>query len=115
MNIVLQITEKDLQKGSWVKEEVLRIAERLAGAEPAEPEKDSHQAPLPETPAPEPVAPAAEPGIGIEDVRAAIVKVSKKHGTERAKEILRKFGVENLSALEAAHYAAALAEAEAAL
>lgn len=108
MNIVLQITEKDLQKAPWVKEEVLRLAERLSAAEPTQPEKELR-------PAPQPEAPAPEPGISIEDVRAAIAKVSRKHGTERAKAILRKFGAENLSALAQEHYAAAMKEAEEAL
>ena len=114
MNIVLQITEKDLQKAPWVKEEVLRLAERLSTAEPAQPEKETRPAtPQAESPAPEPTA--SETGPSIEEVRAAIAKVSRKHGTERAKAILRKFGAENLSALAQEHYAAALKEAEEAL
>lgn len=38
MNIVLQITEKDMQKGAWVLDEVGRLAGLLSGtAKPDEP------------------------------------------------------------------------------
>lgn len=110
MNIVIQITEKDMQKGSWVREEMLRLAERLSGAEAMPLPEPAQEAPAPAKP-----DAAPEPTVSVEEVRAAIAKVSRKHGTERAKAILRKFGAENLSALAREHYAAAMKEAEEAL
>lgn len=110
MNIVFQITEKDMQKGPWVREEIIRLAERLAGTEAAPMPWDVQEKPKPAAP-----EPLSEPEVSIEEVRAAIAKVSRKHGAERAKAILRKFGAENLSALAAEHYAAAMKEAEEAL
>lgn len=113
MNIIFQITEKDLQKGDWVLGEVLRLAGRLSGLHP-EPGKTA-QKPAQENPEPEKPDAVPEPTISIEEVRAAVAKVSRKHGSERAKAILRKFGAENLSALAAEHYEAAMKETEEAL
>lgn len=110
MNIVFQITEKDMQKGPWVREEIIRLAERLAGTEAVPMPWDVQEKPKPAAP-----EPPSEPAVSIEEVRAAIAKVSRKRGAERAKAILRKFGAENLSALAAEHYAAAMKEAEEAL
>lgn len=118
MNIVFQITEKDMQKGSWVREEVMRLAERIAAAEALagttshtqEATTAKEPDPITENPAPEPEVP-----VSVEEVRAVLAKVSRKHGAERAKAILQKFGAENLSSLAAGHYAAAMKEAEEAL
>lgn len=114
MNIVLQITEKDMQKGTWVLDEVGRLAGLLSGtAKPDEPNPMSWD--VQENPKPAAPEPPSVPAVGIEEVRAAVAKVSRKHGSERAKAILRKFGAENLSALAAEHYEAAMKEAEEAL
>lgn len=117
MNIILQITEKDLQKGAWVREEVMRLAERLAAAEMlAGTTSSSGKEPEAGNPAGTTEDPTSIPEpVSIEEVRAAIAKVSRKHGAERAKAILRKFGAENLSALDMGLYAAAKKEAEEAL
>lgn len=64
----------------------------------------------------EPVAEkAAEVTVSIEELRAAIAKVSKKHGAAAAKKILQDHGAESLSALDPKFYAVALEEAKAVL
>lgn len=117
MNIIFQITEKDMQKGPWVREEIIRLAERLAATEMlAGTTSYSGKGPEAEEPAGTTEDPTSIPEpVSIEEVRAAIAKVSRKHGAERAKAILRKFGAENLSALDMGLYAAAMKEAEDAL
>lgn len=89
----------------------------FAEAEQEAPVED--QAPWEEPTAEQPAAPMAEEGaeitISIEEVRAAIAKVSKKHGAATAKKILQNYGAENLSGLDEKFYAAALEEAKAVL
>ena len=86
----------------WYAEEMEAESEQEA---PAEPEQEE--------------APVAEEGaeivVSIEEVRAAIAQVNKKHGAKKAKAILQKFGAESMSALDKKHYAAALEEAKGAL
>ena len=138
MEVVITINEKDLLKNPSILDMVKGFAHSLespkADSVATEPAKESvaeatadtstaepaeEQAPWEEPTAEQPAEPMAEEGaeitISIEEVRAAITKVSKKHGTERAKAILRKFGVETMSALDKKHYAAALEEAKAVL
>ena len=66
-----------------------------------------------EPPAEKAASPAEEPVVSIEEVRAALAKVSKAHGAARAKALLQQHGAENLSGLDASLYAAVLAEAKA--
>lgn len=138
MEVVITINEKDLMKNPSILDMVKGFARSLespkadsAVAEPikesvaeatadisaAEPAED--QAPWEEPTAEQPAAPMAEEGaeitISIEEVRAAIAKVSKKHGAATAKKILQNYGAENLSGLDAKFYAAALEEAKAVL
>ena len=89
--------------------------------DPVDPEPEAPAEPEQEVPA-EPEqeeAPVAEEGaeivVSIEEVRAAIAQVNKKHGAKKAKAILQKFGAESMSALDKKHYAAALKEAKGAL
>ena len=73
-------------------------------------EADAEEAPA------EPVAEeGAEIAVSIEEVRAAIAAVNKKHGKEKAKGILQKYGADTLSALDKKYYAAALEDAKGAL
>ena len=123
MDVVITINEQDLMKNPGILDMVKGFAERLA--EPAAEVRESNPAvqkiePQKETPVaqtPKEVAgPVAESGaeitVSIEEVRAALAKVSKKHGAEAAKAILRKHGAENLSGLDATFYAAVLEEAK---
>ena len=138
MEVVITINEKDMMKNPSildmekgfarslespkadsvaaepVKEAVAEATADTSAAEPAE-----EQAPWEEPTAEQPAAPMAEEGaeitISIEEVRAAIAKVSKKHGAATAKKILQNYGAENLSGLDAKFYAAALEEAKAVL
>jgi len=119
MDVVITINEQDLMKNPGILDMVKGFAERLA--EPAaegqksnptvqetEPQKET---PVAQTPK-EVAEPVAESTVSIEEVRAALAKVSKKHGAEAAKAILRKHGAENLSGLDATFYAAVLEEAK---
>lgn len=119
MDVVITINEQDLMKNPGILDMVKGFAERLA--EPAAEVRESNPAvqkiePQKETPVaqtPKEVAePVAEITVSIEEVRAALAKVSKKHGAEAAKAILRKHGAENLSGLDATFYAAVLEEAK---
>ena len=119
MDVVITINEQDLMKNPGILDMVKGFAERLA--EPAaegqksnptvqetEPQKET---PVAQTPK-EVAEPVAESTVSIEEVRASLAKVSKKHGAEAAKAILRKHGAENLSGLDATFYAAVLEEAK---
>lgn len=119
MDVVITINEQDLMKNPGILDMVKGFAERLA--EPAAEARESNPAvqkiePQKETPVvqtPKEVAePVAEITVSIEEVRAALAKVSKKHGAEAAKAILRKHGAENLSGLDATFYAEVLEEAK---
>lgn len=135
MEIVITINEKDLMKNPSIIDMVKGFARSLespkANSVAAESIKESvaeatadtsaaeEQAPWEEPTAEQPAVPMAEEGaeitISIEEVRAAIAKVSKKHGAATAKKILQNYGAENLSGLDAKFYAAALEEAKAVL
>lgn len=118
MDVVITINEQDLMKNPGILDMVKGFAERLA--EPAAEVRESNPAAQKETPVaqtPKEVAePVAESGaeitVSIEEVRAVLAKVSKKHGAEAAKAILRKHGAENLSGLDDTLYAAVLEEAK---
>ena len=123
MDVVITINEQDLMKNPGILDMVKGFAERLAEPVPEVQESNptvQKTEPLKETPVaqiPEEVAePVAESGaeitVSIEEVRATLAKVSKKHGAEAAKAILRKHGAENLSGLDATLYAAVLEEAK---
>lgn len=77
------------------------------------------QAPWEEPAAEQPTEPVADAGaevtISIEELRAALAKVSKKHGAATARQLLQKHGAESISALEAKFYAVVLEEAKAVL
>ena len=77
------------------------------------------QAPWEEPAAEQPTEPVADAGaeiaVSIEELRAALAKVSKKHGAATARQLLQKHGAESISALEAKFYAAVLEEAKAVL
>lgn len=138
MEVVITINEKDLMKNPSILDMVKGFAHSLefpktdsvvadpieesaaegtADTSVGEPAED--QAPWEEPTAEQPAAPMAEEGaeitISIEEVRAAIAKVSKKHGAATAKKILQNYGAENLSGLDVKFYAAALEEAKAVL
>lgn len=133
MDVVITINEQDLMKNPGILDMVKGFAERLAEPVPEgqesnptvqkiEPQKETPVAQTPEDVAqtPKEVAePVAESGaeitVSIEEVRATLAKVSKKHGAEAAKAILRKHGAENLSGLDTALYATVLKEAKAVL
>lgn len=119
MDVVITINEQDLMKNPGILDMVKGFAERLA--EPtAEGQKSNptvqETEPQKETPVaqtPKEVAESVEEStVSIEEVRTALAKVSKKHGAEAAKAILRKHGAENLSGLDATFYAAVLEEAK---
>ena len=93
-------------------EPVPEVRESNSAVQKIEPQKETPVAQTPKEVA-EPVAESgAEIPVSIEEVRAALAKVSKKHGAEAAKAILRKHGAENLSGLDATFYAAVLEEAK---
>lgn len=139
MDIVITISENDLMKNPNIIDMVKGFAHNLKDpeadaisfthepAEPAraevpaevKPEATEEQAPR-EEPATEQTAEpmaedAAEIAVSIEELRAAIAKVSKKHGAAVAKKILQDHGAESLSALDPKFYAVALKEAKAVL
>lgn len=138
MEVVITINEKDLVKNPSILDMVKGFARSLespkADSAVAEPIKESvteatadisaaepteEQATQEEPAEAQPAEPMAEEGaeitISIEEVRAAIAKVSKKHGAATAKKILQNYGAENLSGLDEKFYAAALEEAKAVL
>ena len=130
MDVVITINEQDLMKNPGILDMVKGFAERLAEPVPegresnptvqkTEPQKETPVAQTPEDVAqtPKEVAESvaessAEITVSIEEVRATLTKVSKKHGAEAAKAILRKHGAENLSGLDDTLYAAVLEEAK---
>ena len=140
MDVVITINEKDLLKNpdildvlkglaKGLKEpEATAVSAEAVHTEPMEEhgetvekqeavvEKIQESPEEPEAPAEQTAEESAEePTVSLEELRAIIAKVSKKHGVEKAKGILHKFGVTNLSALDTKHYAAAMKEAEGAL
>ncbi len=127
MNIVIQIGEKDFQKGPWVLDKVMELTGLLTAedkeweslmqdaARLAEPEAvpSNTEAPKEKTPAEPLVAEAgAEITVSMEEVRAALAKVSKKHGTAKAKEILTNHHATKVSDLAPRFYAAVRKAAE---
>lgn len=135
MEVVITINEKDLMKNPSILDMVKGFARSLespkANSVAAESIKESvaeatadtsaaeEQAPWEEPTTEQPAVPMAEEGaeitISIEEIRAAIAAVNKKHGAATAKKILQNYGAENLSGLDAKFYAAALEEAKAVL
>lgn len=126
MDVVITINEQDLMKNPGILDMVKGFAESLT--KPVPETNDSNPTvlkiePLKETPVAqtleedaEPVAESrAEVTVNIEEVRATLAKVGKKHGAAAAKAILQKNGAENLSGLDTAFYAAVLEEAKAVL
>lgn len=128
MDIVITINERDLMKNPGILDMVKGFAEGLA--EPAVEALESNSAGMKTEPQKEtPIAQAqkeetaveaaaegvAESTVSVEEVRAALAKVSKKHGAAKAKAILQEHGADNLSGLDAAVYAAVLEEAKAVL
>lgn len=123
MDVVITINEQDLMKNPGILDMVKGFAERLAEpvaegqksnptVQETEPQKETPVAQTPKDVA-EPVAESgAEITVSVEEVRAALAKVSKKHGAEAAKAILRKHGAENLSGLDTTFYATVLEEAK---
>lgn len=130
MNIVITINENDLMKNPNIIDMVKGFARTLKEAPKAEeigftqtPEETVGQsmaaeekAPQEETAAEQPTEPTAEAGaevaVSIEELRAALAKVSKKHGAATARQLLQKYGAESISALEAKFYAVILEEAK---
>lgn len=98
-------TTEEGAPADWLAEEMEREAEE--------------QAPWEEPAAEQPTEPVADAGaevtISIEELRAALAKVSKKHGAATARQLLQKHGAESISALEAKFYAVVLEEAKAVL
>ncbi|QSX09563.1 hypothetical protein J0B03_05745 [Alkalibacter rhizosphaerae] len=66
---------------------------------------------VPEPPVPEPPVPEQHQPT-LEEIRAAMADKSRDGHREAVKAIITKYGVNNLSALEPKHYAAALKEVE---
>ena len=126
MDVVITINEQDLMKNPGILDMVKGFAESLAKPIPEtqesnptvlkiEPRKETPVAQTPEEVA-EPVAESgAEITVNIEEVRATLAKVVKKHSAAAAKAILQKHGAENLSGLDTALYATVLEEAKAVL
>lgn len=130
MNIVITINENDLMKNPNIIDMVKGFARTLKEAPKAEeigftqtPEETVGQAmaaeekaPQEEAAAEQPTEPTAEAGaevaVSIEELRAALAKVSKKHGAATARQLLQKYGAESISALEAKFYAVILEEAK---
>ena len=57
-------------------------------------------------------APAAEPALKLEDVRAVLAEKSRKGHTAEIRSLLLKYGADKLSQLDPANYGALLADAE---
>lgn len=95
----------DAAPAEWLADEMAYEAD--AEEAPAEPEQEAPAEPVAEE--------GAEIAVSIEEVRAAIAAVNKKHGKEKAKGILQKYGADTLSALDKKYYAAALEDAKGAL
>ena len=126
MDVVITINEQDLMKNPSILDMVKGFAESLAGSVPEANDNNPtvleiellKEAPVAQTPeeVAEPIEESgAEITVSIEEVRATLAKVGKKHGAAAAKAILQKHGTENLSGLDTAFYAAVLEEAKAVL
>ena len=57
-------------------------------------------------------APAAEPALKLEDVRAVLAVKSRKGHTAEIRSLLQKYGADRLSQLDPSSYKALLAEVE---
>ena len=57
-------------------------------------------------------APAAEPALKLEDVRAVLAEKSRNGYTAQSHSLLQKYGADRLSQLDPTKYAALLADAE---
>lgn len=57
-------------------------------------------------------APAAEPALKLEDVRAVLAEKSRKGHTAEIRSLLQKYGADRLSQLDPSNYKALLADAE---
>ena len=57
-------------------------------------------------------APAAEPALKLEDVRAVLAEKSRKGHTAEIRSLLQKYGADRLSQLDHSNYKALLAEVE---
>ena len=57
-------------------------------------------------------APAAEPALKLEDVRAVLADKSRKGHTAEIRSLLQKYGADRLSQLDPSSYKALLADAE---
>ena len=57
-------------------------------------------------------APAAEPALKLEDVRAVLAEKSRKGHTAEIRSLLQKYGADKLSKIDPANYKALLADAE---
>lgn len=57
-------------------------------------------------------APAAEPALKLEDVRAVLAEKSRAGHTAKIRSLLQKYGANRLSQLDPSYYKSLLAEAE---
>ena len=57
-------------------------------------------------------APAAEPALKLEDVRAVLAEKSRAGHTAEIRSLLQKYGADKLSKIDPANYKALFAEAE---
>lgn len=57
-------------------------------------------------------APASEPALTLEEVRAVLAEKSRKGHTAEIRSLLQKYGADKLSQLDPVSYKALLAEAE---
>ena len=57
-------------------------------------------------------APAAEPALKLEDVRAVLADKSRKGHTAEIRSLLQKYGADKLSKIDPSNYKALLADAE---
>lgn len=100
MNIIFQITEKDMQKGTWVLDEVGRLAELLSGTLPEKPVSENKETAgntEQETITPEqPNVPAVDENYRVE-VRKTLAELNKKAGKNIASELIKGFGAEKLT------------------
>lgn len=100
MNIIFQITEEDMQKGTWVLDEVGRLAGLLSGALPEKPVSENKETAgnaERETITPEqPNVPAVDENYRVE-VRKTLAELNKKAGKNIASELIKGFGAEKLT------------------
>lgn len=62
--------------------------------------------------APKAEAPAPEPELNLEDVRAVLADMSRKDHTAEIRELLQKYGAAKLSGIDPANYRALLTDVE---